>query len=140
MISILAGIQLPIIVLQSHWVVECLQSLLFCYTLKFVKFVPNYRYVKKLQLIRTFVELKMICYSKQKNRFLTDLKAAADPCKTLLDWLAQYYTESCVLTNFFGLAMLLISVSGSAECAGCVYRTTISRIFLTWLCYFRLLA
>jgi len=32
MISILAGIQLPIIVLQSHWVVECLQSLLFCYT------------------------------------------------------------------------------------------------------------
>ena len=54
---------------------------------------------------------------------MTDLKVAADPCKTLLaTWLAQYYTtESCGLTNFLELDMLLISVSGSAKCAGCAY-------------------
>ena len=43
-----------------------------------------------------------------------------DPYKTLLDWLAQSYTESCVLTNLLELFMLSISVSGSAVCAGCL--------------------
>ena len=30
----------------------------------------------------------------------------SDPYKTLLDWLAQSYAESCVLTHFLELVML----------------------------------
>ena len=48
----------------------------------------------------------------------------SDPCKTLLDWLAQCYTKSCVLTKILELVMLSISVSGSAELAGCAYEAT----------------
>ena len=48
----------------------------------------------------------------------------AEPCKTLLHLLAQFYTESCVLTTLLELVMLLIAVSGSVECVGCASEAT----------------
>ena len=39
-------------------------------------------------------------------------------------WLAQFYTESCVLTIFLELVMLSIAVSGSVECVSCASEAT----------------
>ena len=44
-------------------------------------------------------------------------------------WLAQFYTESCVLTIFKELVMSSISVSGSEECAGCAKEATDDLMF-----------
>ena len=51
-------------------------------------------------------------------------RTLAGTSKTLLDLLAQYYTESCVLTNSLDLVILSIAVSGSEECASCASEAT----------------
>ena len=45
-------------------------------------------------------------------------------CRSLLDWLAQSYIESCVLTKNLYLIMFSISISCTAECDVCAYEAT----------------
>ena len=52
-------------------------------------------------------------FAKRRNRYARNdesLTQETDPRKILLDWLPQSYTDSCVLTNFSELMVMLFKI------------------------------